>query len=1140
MSAALDGDGAPGRQATGVFASEPGRSGWTQLLDSVDIHPPLAHQERHGPSSRNQPPAVLHAPATEPQQQQQQQPLQREQPLTLHEQTAEPQQDQQAMDFQYDSFSDSVEEGLVLVDSQPTPSNAEHLGPDPAEGAAHASAEQEQQQPQSSEAMPNQVPDSEQQEEQHPQSSGVLPRQVPHSEQQQLQTSRADVIPQADGAGDSDSEAPSAPNQQGNHSAAQQLAQNSHAAKSALHGQALPIIAAVRPGVIVSDTPTANAALAVAGPGPAGTISLPEQHGNQPEADHLPTAALSHPRPRRRRSRHVVQHAVLLAAAARHAMVAAGSPEAGNYSHSPLPGRLQSEPQLPSWPMPPTAPIRHFQSEPQLTEYGSDPDAGRTGGAMQAHAAEQQRVQLVHQTSSQHGAVGRQQDGRPSHHLSQATVAGPSGQAHTPSQVVSDSRATSDLLWNRQLHSQVLVSQPLHTRVHPSQVVSDSRASSEHRWMQGMQAHQTTSHPPSMLPERPSSQPVEPKGRAPNELVWEQNEGQPVTETDHAVVLAAAEAAAMPDDFDLVLSDSQPSPSHAAGPFLHSPNATHMTQHETAAQQSSSLPVSPEQIRCRTVDTPSSRPEHAMVDLKVHLPVAKDTLSAARQPEQPAGGAGYLAHATELGGEQEQMVALTVADTPVPAQPHQQPDQQLQQMPTFSTRLDASATASTSEALTPAMVPHAQARIQAQHGATPSLVVKDTPQSAAAAIPWSTVKDTPTTHTTPMHALLPQKFWLGSAQTPDQRAAADSTLLPAASGRASAANAPQTDGNTSSAAAMPPAQPQSQPETVSEDPEALPVPELTLRLSLSDTSSTRTPKAGLPSPGTDHRLPHTQTSSQVGLATALPPLLPFQSVHAQHPSPSEARLADSKPTACFPGSVTAADRRVPSTPDVVSSAPQLQAVPANAQAVQSIDELRLPASQPLARAAAALEDCTHTSTNPCSMGQVKRDLPLPNHFPVQTDASAAAHTASHGMHEPGAKHSSASEGGHVVNKPSGSSGGHEACDPLDDPMDHGSHDPDDQGHDRDNGHEANEPSNHPVGHASHDANDEGHERRDTPDDPVDHDSHSMDDPDDDDNGDEPDDPEPGSGTGYDLTEDLAPHRFKQRAPTQVTLSCPSF
>ena len=78
MLAAVDADGAASRQGTGVFAGEPARSGWTQLLDSVNTHPPLAHQGLR-PTLQNQPPATLRRQATEQQQQQQQQEQQEQQ-----------------------------------------------------------------------------------------------------------------------------------------------------------------------------------------------------------------------------------------------------------------------------------------------------------------------------------------------------------------------------------------------------------------------------------------------------------------------------------------------------------------------------------------------------------------------------------------------------------------------------------------------------------------------------------------------------------------------------------------------------------------------------------------------------------------------------------------------------------------------------------------------------------------------------------------------------------------------------------------------------------------------------------------------------------------------------------------------------
>jgi len=88
---------------------QPARSGWTQLLDSVNTHPPLAHQGLR-PTLQNQPPPTLRRQAAEQQQQQQQE----SSPLSLPAEAAHPQTDTHGMDFQYDSFSDSHEDHDVL------------------------------------------------------------------------------------------------------------------------------------------------------------------------------------------------------------------------------------------------------------------------------------------------------------------------------------------------------------------------------------------------------------------------------------------------------------------------------------------------------------------------------------------------------------------------------------------------------------------------------------------------------------------------------------------------------------------------------------------------------------------------------------------------------------------------------------------------------------------------------------------------------------------------------------------------------------------------------------------------------------------------------------------------------------------
>ena len=200
-------------------------------------------------------------------------------------------------------------------------------------------------------------------------------------------------------------------------------------------------------------------------------------------------------------------------------------------------------------------------------------------------------------------------------------------------------------------------------------------------------------------------------------------------------------------------------------------------------------------------------------------------------------------------------------------------------VPSFSRRLRPAADEVGSQALTPAMVPHAQAHIQAQHDTftTPSVaVIKDTPQSAAAATPWSRVKDTPSTSevTLLQRGYLPHGFsWLGL----DQPSSSKAPLSAPVQSSSQAANSALQQQHVSDATAAirgdglyPGGRPQGQFDA------SPPAPELTLRLSLSDGSSTKSNKAGQPTPSRGaHPLPHQQ---------ATPPMQPRLTVAPTHPN----------------------------------------------------------------------------------------------------------------------------------------------------------------------------------------------------------------------------------------------------------------
>ena len=1118
MLATVGADGVAGRQGTGVFAGEPARSGWTQLLDSVNAHPPLAH---HGlrPTSQKQPPPTLRRQSEEQLQQEQQE----SSPLNLPAEAVHPQTDTCRMDFQYDSFSDSHEDHDVQDEPELEGVLAQQLHTD----SKAASQPAEQQQQSSGHTR-----------------GGPLDHEPNAGPQQQQQASGiADAIPQVDGTADSDS-----PSTSGQQVCQRPAPQHGHCdvskpAQPASNSTPVPNLAST-----VSSAPP-DSALPNKMSGKADKAIHPAQLPPPP----VISAVAPNPRHRRRRSRHVVQHAVLLAAAARTAMVAAGSAEQEDNAQRVPAAGLLSEPQLPSWSLPPVPPHRRFQSEPQLLEHAAadHPDIHVRG--MHRCTEDLGHTQDVHQSSSQVAIIGQQQGSAVSHQPSQSTVAGPPVQAPMASQIISDSRATSDRLWhNRQQQSQAAPSQPLHAKmlvsqivpdsratsdrrwahglpsqslhpgVLPSQLVSDSRATSDLAWAQGLKALQQGPEPQPAHPAlQPSSEPAAQNGRASVELAWEQDLVEPVTSGHDHQAPEAAGTGGMPDDLEVVISDSQPSPTDALDPGRDSPPSVGAPRQLPGAEYTVVGHALNQNDRSAAQPT-SVAQDHSKADPAVphtqHQPV---TLLAVQQYHHPIHAAAAQQH------ELKSAAALTVAETPAPVHNPHIPDQEVHSMPTFSNRLNAAGTPSAGEALTPVMMPHAQAHIQAQHGATPSLlVVKDTPQSAAVVTPRTSVKDTPRDQTMVLHRLLPPRFSLQS----DQAATPYITPLPFGAGSSPAGSVPPARHSSPGPACIHDASHLSQlshPRALQlQCQEVLPVPELTLRLSLSDGSSTRSAKAGQTSPSTNPWRPHTHTSSQIGHVTASLPVPTSQHVNAHEPSQSADISSEGKSLHFLnSGSPPAANKPPSFTTGSQGSSPQLEVEQVGASHARQIASVGLPAPQ-LEPATAAVEAVTrHT-------GQSPPDEPSKN------GSDHLGHIAGEGTASPGRDS--------FASKPY-TQGVEQSCDIVsaaggqtnqdlsdwnlnteDAQCDHGSgqepQDPPEKSEDRDTANpdgQHDDPSRIQNPHEfSQDADMA---------DPGEHDPESEDD-------DQPGDPDPDGGSpGYSLTDDLVPHRYKQRAPTQVQL-----
>lgn len=859
-------------QASGVFANETGRSGWTQLLDSVDVHPPLAHQLPAGPPPQTHPPAIMQSQAAD------QQPaphmavqdsVQEAVPAAAPGQHAQPVEEdrQDVTDFQYDSFSDSLEDEQ-MPEAAPQASDRHdqtaselpppHAAVDSASGqvtadsfnpaAASDQGEQWQQQ---------------RQQQQQPQQQ----QQQQHIEEDMQSDDRPGVIPQTDGAGDSDTLDSQGTSAQ--HAPSKLHEQNAHSNKpcSSAPPQPVPLPAAAGRG----EAEQCSGQVAPATRDTAGAVA---QQQSQLGLPNTVAAGMPVQRVRKRRSRQVVQHAVRLAAAARDAMTSVATLE--DASNNGKQAGLQSEPQLPSWLQPqPNAAGRHMQSEPQLPWVWDRPGRGSRPGqvpsVLPSSTAQHGPVGHMAQADSRYGGLGRPGTVLSHQRLSQSTVAAADGSAPcVRSQVIPDSRATSDLHWQQQQHQQqreMAFPMVVHSQRLESQVVSDSRATSDLRWAQHAQDAQTQQ---AAFQQQPDPNQHQYQGQhllqaSAEELAWEQPHQLP------PIPLAAAmsetsEAACPADELEVVISDSQPSPPQHAGRPGGTPHPAIVANAATVVATSAPDGQALEQQILGTVSQPNAAvPDVALSRLasKADLQVYDPDAAAAVVP-----GPDQVNDAIGNSQQEQQQESATAAD---PASIAHAPDQATGGVASFSTGHKLAGSHFSDEALTPVLVPHAHARIQVQHEATPSLaVVRDTPQSALAVTPWSRVRDTPRSAATPLQRVLPpQGLWLGL----DQPSASKPPSVPLQSSVHTTSSTLQLPHktNTTDSRADQLQRHRASHEQLHATPTA---PELTLRLSLSDGSSTKSNKAAQPSPQGGSQPAHQQPSPThaLGQARQLPAL----------------------------------------------------------------------------------------------------------------------------------------------------------------------------------------------------------------------------------------------------------------------------
>lgn len=434
-----------------------------------------------------------------------------------------------------------------------------------------------------------------------------------------------------------------------------------------------------------------------------------------------------------------------------------------------------------------------------------------------------------------------------------------------------------------------------------------------------------------------------------------------------------------------------------------------------------------------------------------------------------------------------------------------------QAIPSFITIHRPAADELTSQALTPVMVPHAWARIQAQqHGApSPSLAaVKDTPQSASAATPLSRVKDTPS-EVTPLHrGVLPQGLWLGL----DQPSASKSLSLPVQPSAQNASQALRQRYVANGAGTAPLGVDRVYPLGRSQDQfhASPPAPELTLRLSLSDGSSTKSNKAGQPSPSRGAPPPQQlATPSLTHSATRLLPKVLPNTVPAVSNSPAH---SDSR-CELLPPQQSLHASQLALRPVAVGHVnnPQLQlhrpAAATNSAPGPAANQDDIPSSAAAAATAA--------------MAVAVAARPAESH-PVVHEAGSLQLVSLSGADGPPQQLSIVQ--GHVMH-----------ADPAASPMR--------EEHNSRNAADSGEGAGHvDAGQQAHDPHDGGagvpprspeSDRETSPAAPTNHAAMHDSTPDDD----PPDDPDSDS-TGSDdpaAADELVPHRYKGRAPTQVTL-----
>ena len=1180
LDAAVEPVGLQGRQATGVFATEADRSGWTQLLDAVDLQPPHpAHHSAAGPTPPILPPDMMYNQAAGPQPPlciEAVQPGHQESTSALDAQLAVPEEGQHPADFWYDSFSDSPEDEMMADAASSAPArqgqSAIQLPAETVEFAERESAAQE------GEHLPSQLLSSHQQAaasaiiEQRPyeQQDQQQQQQQQQQPQGQLLGHRPTQIPQSDGAGDTESSSDSP---------ALRMQQAPAKPASAQHAnQHSPPAFSVAPVSFPCEGPHAG----FAATGANQTPLLQGAEVTEPVVSAVPPQRL-----RRRRSRHVVQHAVRLAAAARTAMDSVATPEGAaaglQQAHD---AGLQSEPQLPSW-LPheaAPAPGRQLQSEPQLPQaWITQPDPASRLGARLPASLQHGHANRTTEADSQDAAWGRLGVAINHPNLSQSTVAAANGSGpHILSQLISDSRATSDLRWQQQQQQQheqrhcqsqpqsvqqqlqhtqqqqqqlsqqkhvhteqqqqhgqqqqqrqqqqqspVAVTALLQSQRLESQVVSDSRASSDLRWAQHGQA--ALHHQP--VPAFHTSQAQD--SSHVHELAWEQ------PSSPACVVSGASQPAA--EDFEVVLSDSQPSPPFHTGTSAQSP---HPAMAALRPADSAGLALSPGQ-QSLGHQTPllHNLPEAGTTD---HMSGGHGSTQGLR-PDEPVHAslpAGLSPLEEVSAGVLLSQHRIAQPATQNPACTGDLPEDTSMDVPSLSTRPKLAASLSASEALTPVLVPHAHVRIQAQHDGTPSLaVVKDTPHSAAAAAtPWSHVKDTPRSEATPLQQAMPQGLWLQL----DQPSASKPTIVSVPADTVTTGQGLQQQSDADAAASTASLD-QLQPDRASWEQvqAASPVPELTLRLSSSDGSSTRSNKVGQPSPSNTFQ---NTFQPQLGHAAPTPmltaSLVPNISARANvtpdnqlpHPiSPQQLALNLRQPAArSDDGRNDQADGQ--QQPELVLETLQQpqhgSSFEAAAQRVNKETSASAAASKAAAAEAveAAAKGChaaaaLHSEAS-CHVDGAAGIQELPRGAAgLIGKAVMPAGTSDQLQHSPQALAQALDAGG---------SHGHKSAGNAD--MYHGQNAENEQHADP-----APDPANMPRHEPRNDdyASNVSHLDHSDPGDQSTHDPGAGEPSDDADPGDDPpDDPDPDAGSPDDPgagsnSDDLVPHRFRQQAPTQV-------